>query len=101
MKCVSAKQGFAGKAHDNVFFGDTVATSSPLDTKCVSSAGVRPLTSADGGRGDKVIASRPAWGGNSFLPIRSKNRRMRQDSLAFAAGKLSHVCEYRKNITYL
>ena len=55
MKCVSAKQGFAGKAHDNVFFGDTVATSSPLDTKCVSSAGVRPLTSADGGRGDKVI----------------------------------------------
>ena len=58
MKCVPAKQGFAGKAHDNVFFGDIVATSSPLDTKCVSSAGVRPLTSADGGREDKVIIQR-------------------------------------------
>jgi len=39
----------------SVFFGDTVATSSPADARCASAAGYCPLTSANGGRGDKVI----------------------------------------------
>jgi len=39
----------------SVFFGDTVATSSPADACCASAAGCRPLTSAFCGRGDKVI----------------------------------------------
>jgi len=42
-----------------VFFGDAVATSSPADARCASAAGYCPLTSANGGRGDKVIKMFP------------------------------------------
>ena len=41
-----------------MFFGDTVATSSPADARCASPAGYCPLTSANGGCGDEVIIIR-------------------------------------------